>query len=136
MDAAREGHADIASMLREAGASDVTLAAESAPVHKVQLRPSPSRPRAHSVITACAGRCVCQGCWGRLRQRGLRVAAAQQAQGLNTTTLFESESLRPREGQFTFYIIVSQKYFIPSVLRYVFAQHFISVNRSGPAPTH
>ena len=36
MDAAREGHADIASMLREAGASDATLAAEAAPVHKVQ----------------------------------------------------------------------------------------------------
>ena len=50
MDAAREGHADIASMLREAGASDAVSAAEAAPLHKVTnyitarwFQPSPWR---------------------------------------------------------------------------------------------
>ena len=50
MDAAREGHADIASMLREAGASDAVSAAEAAPLHKVTnyitarwFQPSPRR---------------------------------------------------------------------------------------------
>ena len=36
MDATREGHLDIVSMLREAGASDATLPVEAAPHHKVR----------------------------------------------------------------------------------------------------
>jgi hypothetical protein len=107
MDAAREGHEDIASMLREAGASDVTLAAESAPLHKVQNdRPLvPAFTLAHSYSHPVAGRRVCQGCWGRLRQRGVDVAAAQPAQVMNTTALFEAASQWPRERQFGVHIL-------------------------------
>ena len=145
MDAAREGHADIASMLREAGASDATLAAEAAPVHKVQchitarwLQPkalAPSCPQCDNSL--CRALCL-SGLPGRTTAAWTPRRSCATGAGLKkkTKTLLESESQWPRERLFTFYIIVSQKYFIPSVLRYVFAQHYISVNRSGPAPTH
>jgi hypothetical protein len=160
MDAAREGHADIASMLREAGASDAVSAAEAAPLHKVTnyitarwFQPSPRRTpllpyipththtRTHTRVAGCGG---CQGCWGRLRQRGLDEPAAQQAQSMNTlpylTFQTKPQPCRkqlPREREFTFYVICFTKilHSICFEILIIIRTTFISVNRSGPAPT-
>lgn len=83
MDATREGHLEIAQMLRDAGASEMVLSGESAPHHQVSLcRATRYLQRArlsclHFVMLACAGRNIRQHRRSKLRQCRRHVRAPQ-----------------------------------------------------------